>query len=63
LAGQTSRIAGGLGKAGEIVGEAGRLIDPIAATTKLGAMAAAPVTKGLVPELLAIQTGKSAEFF
>ena len=61
IAGTTGRIAKGLGTAGEIIGETGRLVDPVAATTKLGAMAAEPITKGLVPGLFSVQSGKSFE--
>jgi hypothetical protein len=62
LAGRTgSMMTRGLGAAGELIGETGRLIDPVAASTKLGAMAAEPVTKGIIPNVLSMQTGKSAE--
>ena len=63
IAGTSGRIAKGLGTAGEIVGETGRLIDPVAASTKLGAMAAEPITRGILPQAFALQTGKSAESF
>lgn len=54
-----TKTAAGLGKAGEIVGEAGRFVDPVTASTKLGAMAAEPITKGLSPAVLSFKSGKT----
>lgn len=61
IAGTAGRIGAGIGAAGELIGETGRLLDPVAASTKLGAMAAEPITKGLTPGLLSVQSGKSFE--
>jgi hypothetical protein len=54
-----ARTATGLGKAGEIIGETGRLVDPVTASTKLGAMAAEPITKGVTPAILSFKSGKT----
>jgi len=54
-----ARTATGLGKAGELIGETGRLVDPVSASTKLGAMAAEPITKGITPAILSFKSGKT----
>jgi hypothetical protein len=63
LAGRTGALGEALAEGGHGVAELGRLIDPVSAATSLGAMAAEPITKGVLPEVLALHTGKSAESF
>lgn len=57
--GSLAKTAGGLGKVGEVVGEAGRFVDPVTAAASLTSMAAEPITKGLTPLALSFKSGKT----
>lgn len=61
LAGTAGRVGRGLEGLGSAIGETGRFVDPVAAATKLGAMAGEPITRGIAPGLLSLQSGKSFE--
>lgn len=61
LAGRTGAFGEGFADAGRGFAELGRLIDPVSASASLASMAAEPITKGVIPSVLSVQSGKSLE--